>query len=101
MEALLSCIAVAALAVRRETRRRMAWACVARRAPAARLLLVAALLCAAACVAAKPRVRVGNDLDGVSDSEEDDAWRVWGKRREPKKIEGKRGSCFARVPGSR
>ena len=53
----------------------------------ARLLVLAALL-SAACVAAKPRVRVGSDLDGVPDSEEDDAWREWGKRREPKKIEG-------------
>ena len=65
----------------------MARAC---RAPAVRLLALAALLCAAG-VAAKPRVRVGSDLDGVTDSEEDDAWRKWGKRREPKKIEGKRG----------
>jgi hypothetical protein len=54
---------------------------------AARVLLLAALLCAAG-VAAKPRVRVGSDLDGVPDSEEDDAWREWGKRTEPRKIEG-------------
>ena len=59
----------------------------ARSAPAARVLVLAALLCAA-CVAAKPRVRVGSDLDGVPDSEEDDAWRDWGKRSEPRKIEG-------------
>ena len=54
---------------------------------AARALLLAALLCVAG-VAAKPRVRVGSDLDGVPDSEEDDAWRDWGKRSEPRKIEG-------------
>jgi hypothetical protein len=59
----------------------------ARSAPAARLLVLAALLCVAG-VAAKPRVRVGSDLDGVPDSEEDDAWREWGKRTEPRKIEG-------------
>ena len=73
---------------------RMARACVARSKPAALLLLLAALLCVAQ-VAAKPRVRVGSDLDGVPDSEEDDAWREWGKRREPKKIEGKRGVATA------
>ena len=60
-----------------------------RRAPGASAALcacaVAALLCAA-CVAAKPRVRVG-DVADVPDSEETDEWREWGKRREPKKIE--------------
>lgn len=46
-----------------------------------------ALLCATRA-AAKPRVRLGSNLDDVPDSEEDDAWREWGKRSEPKKIEG-------------
>ena len=65
-------------------------------APAPRLLVLAALLlllCAPG-VAAKPRTRVGGDLDGVPDSEEDDAWREWGKCAEPKKIEGAgEGGC--------
>ena len=59
----------------------------ARGASAFRALVLAALLCAAG-VAAKPRVRVGSDLEGVPDSEEDDAWREWGKRSEPPKIAG-------------
>ena len=68
----------------------VARACTARAAPARSLLVLAALLllCAPG-VAAKPRTRVGGDLDAVPDSEEDDAWREWGKRPEPKKIEGK------------
>ena len=68
-------------------------ACTARAAPARSLSVLAALLllpllCASGA-AAKPRTRVGGDLDGVPDSEEDDSWREWGKRAEPKKIEGK------------
>ena len=65
-------------------------ACTARAAPARHLWVGAALLlllCAPGA-AAKPRTRVGGDLDSVQDSEEDDAWREWGKRAEPKKIEG-------------
>ena len=64
--------------------------CTARAAPARSLLVLAALLLLRAPgVDAKPRTRVGGDLDAVPDSEEDDAWREWGKRPEPKKIEGK------------
>ena len=70
----------------------VARACAAHRAPARRLvvLVAALLLWCAPGVVAKPRTRVGGDLDSVPDSEEDDSWREWGKRAEPKKIEGAR-----------
>ena len=60
--------------------------------------LLAALLLAAA---AKPRVRIGADLDDVVDSEETDEWRAWGKRKEAKKIEGVRSHAQRRGGGPR
>jgi hypothetical protein len=56
-------------------------------ARAALCVLVVALLCAPRA-SAKPRIRVGNDLDDVADDEESEEWKEWGKRKMPKKIEG-------------
>jgi hypothetical protein len=73
--------------------------CASRRlcsARAALCVLLVALLCAPR-VAAKPRIRVGDDLDDVADDEEPEEWREWGKHKEPKKIQG---ACALHAPRS-
>jgi hypothetical protein len=50
-------------------------------------LFCAVALATLLCAAAKPRVRVGDDLEDVVDDEESEEWREWGKRNMPKKIE--------------
>ena len=55
----------------------MASVCSRRRCRPAfsRILLFAALFSLAALAAAKPRVRIPDNLDGVEDDEEDEDWK--------------------------